>query len=301
MGLITNLEKMSKKQSLKKLKIAVVKAADEAVLKSIKHGLETETIEPVLIDDEEKLKHLVEKVGINLDDVMIVDEADDKKAAAKGVELARDKKVEALMKGFIGTGDLLRAVVDKEKGVRSSDLLSHVAVIYVPELSRFVAITDGGMVVQPNKEQLKTILLHGVEVMQSIQIAKPKAALLSASENVMSASDVSVWSKELTDELADAKDYVVEGPISLDLSLVPEIAQAKNYDGKIQGDADIIVTPDIVSGNTLAKSLTLFGGSEMAGLIIGAQVPIILTSRTSSSDEKYASILLARQVMQDNE
>lgn len=301
MGLITNLEKINKKKSSGKLKIAVVKAADEAVLQAIKHGLETKTIAPVLIDDEEKLKQLIEKVGINLDEVMIVDEADDKKAAAKGVELARDKKVAALMKGFIGTGALLRAVVDKEKGIRTSDLLSHVAVIYVPDLQRFVAITDGGMVIQPNKEQLKTILLHGVEVMQSIQITKPKAAFLSASENVMPTSDVSVWSKELTDELADAKDYVVEGPLSLDLSLVPEIAQAKNYEGKIQGDADIIVTPDIVTGNTLAKSLTLFGGSEMAGLIIGAQVPIILTSRTSSSDEKYASILLAQQVMQNNE
>lgn len=152
------------------------------------------------------------------------------------------------------------------------------------------------MVVEPDKEQLKTITEHGIKVIQGINIEKPKAALLSASENVMKNNDASVWSSELTAEMTN-NDFVVEGPISLDLSLVPEIAKEKGYSGNIQGDADIIVTPDIVSGNSLAKSLTIFGDSAMAGLIIGATVPIILTSRSSSSDEKYGSILLAQHTM----
>lgn len=296
MGLITGLQEINQGKVNGKIKIAVVKAANEEVLSSIKRGLEDGMIVPILIDDAATLKVMLEELAIDLKKVTIIDEADDKKAAEKGVELARTKEVDALMKGFVGTGDFLRPVVNKETGIRSSSLLSHVAVIFVPQLNRFIAVTDGGMVVQPDKKEFKTIIEHGVEVMQSIDVEKPKAALLSASENVMKNSDASVWVSELTSEMQN-DNYIVEGPISLDLSLVPEIAKEKGYPGKIQGDADIIVTPDIVSGNSLAKSLTIFGNSAMAGLIIGATVPIILTSRSSSSDEKYGSILLAQHVM----
>lgn len=299
MGLITGLQEINKDKVNEKIKIAVVKAANEEVLSSIKRGLNDGMIEPILIDDATKLRTMMEELSIDPGTVTIIDESDDKKAAEKGVELARTKEVDALMKGFVGTGDFLRPVVNKETGIRTSSLLSHVAVIFVPELNRFIAVTDGGMVVQPDKEEFKTIIEHGIEVMQSIEIEKPKAAILSASENVMKNNDASVWASELTAEM-ESEDYIVEGPISLDLSLVPEIAEEKGYPGKIQGDADVIVTPDIVSGNSLAKSLTLFGGSAMAGLIIGATVPIILTSRSSSSDEKYGSILLAQHVMNQN-
>lgn len=296
MGLISSLKKVKSNKQTEKIKIAVVKAADEEVLHSIKRGLEDGMIEPVLIDDAQKLTKIMSKLDIDLNEVTIIDEADDKKAAARGVELVRAGEVGALMKGFIGTSDFLRPVVNKEMGIRSSRLLSHVAVLYVSKLKRFLAITDGGMVIQPNKEEYKTIIDHGVKVMKSINIKKPKAALLCASENVIPIYEPSMWANELTNEIND-DNYVVEGPISLDLALVPEIAKQKNYKGKIQGDADVIVTPDIASGNSLAKSLTIFGDSKMAGLIIGATVPIILTSRSSSSDEKYGSILLARHYM----
>jgi phosphate butyryltransferase len=296
MGLISSLKKVKSNKQTEKIKIAVVKAADEEVLHSIKRGLEDGMIEPVLIDDAKELKDLMAKLDISLNEVKIIDEADDKKAAEKGVELVRAGEVGSLMKGFIGTGDFLRPVVNKEMGIRSSSLLSHVAVLYVEKLKRFLAITDGGMVIQPNKEEYKTIIDHGVKVMKSINIKKPKAALLSASENVIPIYEPSMWASELTNEMNN-ENFVVEGPISLDLALVPEIAEQKNYQGKIQGDAAVIVTPEIASGNSLAKSLTIFGESEMAGLIIGATVPIILTSRSSSSNEKYGSILLARHYM----
>lgn len=300
MGLVEKLEEITQNKSKQKLKIVVVKAANEEVLESIKRATDNDIVEAILIDDKEELEKMTKKLSINSEKIEIVDEADDKKAAAKGVEFVRTAKAGALMKGFIGTSDLLRAVVNREKGIRASKLLSHVAVIYLPALERLVAVTDGGMVVRPDKEELKTIIEHGVEVMDSVLDKEAKVSILSASENVMKASDASVWADELTEELAE-KDYLVEGPISLDLSLDPEIAREKNYSGKIQGDADIIVTPDIVSGNSLSKSLLMFGGAKMAGLILGASVPIILTSRSSSSDEKYASILLAQQVMQGKE
>lgn len=296
MGIISKLQESEKENKKSKTRIAVVKAADEEVLSSIKRGLEDKLIEPILIDDAKKLKELLNQLEIEETAVEIIDEVDDSKAAEIGVRLAREKNVDVLMKGFLSTGDLLRPVVDREKGIRSSELLSHVAVLFVSRLNKLLAITDGGMVTEPDKEQLEIIAKHGVEVMQSVNIKHPKVALLSASENVIRNYETSIWAKELTEE-QDETDFTLEGPLSLDLALIPEIAKQKGYSGKIQGDADVIVTPDITSGNSLAKSLTLFGDAEMAGLIIGASVPIILTSRSSSSDEKYGSILLARHFM----
>lgn len=296
MGIVSELQKLEKENKADKTRVAVVKAADEEVLDSIKRGLDDDIIYPVLIDDAEKLKKLLAQFDISESAVEIVDEADDKKAAEIGVKLAREEQVDVLMKGFLGTGDLLRPVVNREEGIRSSKLLSHVAVLYVSKLNRLLAITDGGMVTEPDKEQLQIVAQHGAQVMQSVGINHPKVSFLSASENVIRNYETSVWAKELTEEQRE-EDFTVEGPLSLDLSLIPEIAKQKGYTGKVQGDADVIVSPDITSGNSLAKSLTLFGDSEMAGLIIGASVPIVLTSRSSSSDEKYSSILLARHFM----
>lgn len=296
MGIVFELQKLEKEIKADKTRVAVVKAADEEVLDSIKRGLDDDIIYPILIDDAQKLKKQLAQFNISESAVEIVDEADDKKAAEIGVKLAREKQVDVLMKGFLGTGDLLRPVVNREEGIRSSKLLSHVAVLYVSKLNRLLAITDGGMVTEPDKEQLQIVAQHGAQVMQSVGVDHPKVSFLSASENVIRNYETSVWAKELTEEQTE-EDFTVEGPLSLDLSLIPEIAKQKGYTGKVQGDADVIVTPDITSGNSLAKSLTLFGDSEMAGLIIGASVPIVLTSRSSSSDEKYSSILLARHFM----
>lgn len=296
MGIVFELQKLEKEIKADKTRVAVVKAADEEVLDSIKRGLDDDIIYPILIDDAQKLKKQLAQFNISESAVEIVDEADDKKAAEIGVKLAREKQVDVLMKGFLGTGDLLRPIVNREEGIRSSKLLSHVAVLYVSKLNRLLAITDGGMVTEPDKEQLQIVAQHGAQVMQSVGVDHPKVSFLSASENVIRNYETSVWAKELTEEQTE-EDFTVEGPLSLDLSLIPEIAKQKGYTGKVQGDADVIVTPDITSGNSLAKSLTLFGDSEMAGLIIGASVPIVLTSRSSSSDEKYSSILLARHFM----
>ncbi|MGO3608589.1 MAG: phosphate acyltransferase, partial [Enterococcus sp.] len=200
-----------------------------------------------------------------------------------------------IMKGHLSTGKLLKAVVDKEHGIRRSPLLSHVAVLYMPTLDRLVGFTDGGMVLEPSKEEMSIIIDHAVEVMHSLNQVKPKVALLSATENVIPKLASSKIEFDVVQE-NQREDCIIEGPLSLDISLSPAIALDKGYSGAIQGDADIIVTPDIVSGNAVSKSLTLFGGAQMAGLIIGAQVPIILTSRSSSSEEKYASILLAKMM-----
>ena len=297
MTLISTIQNInhSAKQKDKPLSLAVVKAAHDEVIESLREAINEGMVYAVLIDNKEALQKLIQKYQLPENSYEIVAEDSDEAASKLAVEMVKNGKANAIMKGHLSTGKLLKAVVDKEHGIRRSPLLSHVAVLYMPTLYRLVGFTDGGMVLEPSKEEMSIIIDHAVEVMHSLNQVKPKVALLSATENVIPKLASSKIEFDVVQE-NQREDCIIEGPLSLDISLSPAIALDKGYSGAIQGDADIIVTPDIVSGNAVSKSLTLFGGAQMAGLIIGAQVPIILTSRSSSSEEKYASILLAKMM-----
>ncbi|MGY3723830.1 phosphate butyryltransferase [Granulicatella balaenopterae] len=282
------------------IRLVVVKAAHQEVIECVKNAINEGISKVIFIDSQEKLLEYSQQYQLPMEQVEIIDEADDQKAAMKAVEIIRNGEADAIMKGHISTGKLLKAVVDKEKGIRKSPLLSHVAVLYVPKLDRLIAISDGGMVLQPTKEEMEVVIRHAVDVYHSLGKEVPKVALLSCAETVIP----KLASSTIADEIVKSTkmtDCIIEGPLSIDISLSPEIAEDKGYQGKIQGDADIIISPDIVSGNSLSKSLILFGESKMAGLILGASVPIILTSRSSSAEEKFASILLARNIMASKE
>lgn len=275
----------------KVLHLVIAKAADRDVIESIIKPLKEGLIHPILIDDEQKINKLLRSFDIDNSKVTIINEADDSKASALAVKEVKDGRANVLMKGKIGTNVLLKAVVNKETGIRKNEILSHVAVLYVPKLNRLIAISDGGMNLTPDKKQLSSIIEASEKVMKNIGISRPKISILSANEAVLPKLQSSVDAREIMEENNSVR--IIEGPLSIDISLSPEIALDKGYKGKIQGDADILITPDIVSGNLLSKSLLMFGGSEMAGLVLGAKVPIVLTSRSASSEEKYASILLA--------
>lgn len=298
MTFINQLTDQLKQADVPKLTIAIAKAASQGVIESLLQPLKEGYIHPILIDDQVAIEELLVENQIDRDQVTVIDEADPEQVAFRAVEAVRNGQANALMKGKIGTGTLLKQVVNKETGIRASELLSHVAVLDVPNLERLIAITDGGMVLTPDKEQTKIIIHHAVQVIKALGINQPKVSLLSANEQVIEKLPSSVAAAELIVE-HDSDEFVLEGPLSIDISLSPDIAADKGYDGKIQGDADVLVTPDIVAGNMLSKSLLLFGGAMMAGLIIGARVPIILTSRSAKAEEKYASILLAALMMKE--
>ena len=270
-------------------RIAVVKAASDHVLDAIIPAVEKNWVFPILIDDATKLQDLIGD-RLSADQYQVIDCADEIAAAQKGVDLAREGAADILMKGTLPTGKFLKPVVNSDTGIRQSSLLSHVAVVENPAIGRLIGLTDGGMVTQPTKEDLPHIIAHGRQVMAKLGVTEAKVSLLSAAENVIRTLPSSVMQHEYVNE---ADDPLLDGPLSLDISLVPEIAAEKGYQGVVQGDASILVTPDIVSGNTLAKSLILFGNGGMAGVICGAKVPIVLTSRSASDSEKYYSIALA--------
>ncbi len=268
-------------------RIVIVKAASHHVVDAIIPATERGWVRPIFIDDEKEMETVLGG-KLPTDSYQIIDEGDPVRAAQTGVDLVREGTGDILMKGTTSTGVFLKPVVNKETGIRASELLSHVAIVEAPALGRLMVMTDGGMVPQPSKAELPAIIEHARQVAKVIGANPDKVALLSAAETVIGRLPSSVMQAEYA-----AENDGVEGPISLDIATVASVANEKGYHGNIQGDASILVAPDIVACNTLVKSLVLFGGGAMAGIVCGASVPIVLTSRSASDTEKFASIALA--------
>lgn len=274
-------------------RVAVVNAASNHVLEGVYALAKKGLVIPYLLDDEKKLN---EKLSVsNFKDInyKVIHVESDEQSAFKGIELVRNQEVDFIMKGNIQTGTLLKQVVNRETGIREKDVLSHLAIIEVPTYPKLLGVTDGGMLLTPDVDQKEAVIENALEVMISLGYEKPKFAILSASESVQPKLQASVDGKELTNRFEKHPHCIVEGPISLDLSLSPKVAEAKGYEGKIQGDADVLVAADVIGGNTLSKSMLLLAGGSMAGVILGAKAPIVLTSRSSSSDEIKQSLLVA--------
>jgi len=282
-------------------KVAVVNAASEHSLESIFELADQGVVIPYLIDDKSTLENLISDMNIQNTNYHLIDVTSDEEAAFKGVELVRENKVDFIMKGNIQTGTLLKQVVNRETGIRDKDVLSHLALVEVPAYSKLLGITDGGMLLTPDVEQKEAIIQNSLDVMKAIGYDKPKFAVLSAAEVVQPKLPASVDADELTKRFKNNEECIVEGPISLDLAINPSIATEKGYKGNIQGDADVLVASDVVAGNTLTKSMLLLADASMAGVILGSQVPIVLTSRSSSAAEKRYSLLLALKVSHENE
>lgn len=278
-----------------KKKVAVVAAHDEHTLEAVFKAKEDGVVEPILIGRKDKIKEILDKHNFALSDEFIIDIEDESQAAYKAVELVNENKANSIMKGKIQTADLLKAVVDKERGIRTGRLMTHFAVLEVPTYHKLLAITDGGMVMYPTLEQKKGIIQNAVDVLLSLGYEKPKVAVLAAVEKVNPKMPETVDAAELKKmaEIGELTNCIVEGPISYDIAMNRESAEIKGFDSPVVEDVDILIPPNIATGNILAKALIYSGNAKMAGIIVGAKVPIILTSRGSSSEEKYLSIVLA--------
>lgn len=275
-----------------KIRIGVVCANDEVTIQSVFNQKVRDYLEPILIGDEEIITKILKKLDFS---ARVVPAGTEEECAALGVEMVKKNDIDFLMKGHIQTRTFLKAIVDREKGIATSGLLSHVAINEIPAYHKLLLTTDGGMVTAPSKEDKKILIQHGIEVMNKIGIVKPKVGILAAAEKVNPKIASSVEAEEIMQELqADAPDSCwIDGPISLDLSLSKEVADIKHYDSPVAGDADIVIGPDITTMNVLGKSLTILAGAKMAGLIMGASVPIVMVSRGSTEEEKAYSILIA--------
>lgn len=284
----------AKVRGIPRRKAVVAAAQDEHALEAVIRAAREGFIDYILVGNKAGILDIGEKLGASIPADVIVDAAEETEAAEKAVALIRQGAGDFLMKGKLETAALMRAVIHKDTGIRRESAMSHVAFFELPRYPKLLGITDGGMIPYPTLEQKATIIRNAAGVFKTLGYETPKAAVLAASETVNERMPETGDAKLLKEgcEKGELGDCFVEGPISLDLALSRESAAIKGYESPVTGDADILVVPNIACGNILGKSLMYMGNAKMAGCIVGAQVPIVLTSRGASAEEKHLSILL---------
>ena len=244
----------------------------------------------------DKLQFVVFDSGSNVDQAdtwtfhQARDEAD---AVTQAVGLVAQGKADILLKGIVQTHTLLKELLRPDYQLRLQKVLSHVAIIHLPQLNRPLLLSDAGMNIDPDEDRLAAIVENAVGVAHQIGLQKPKVALLSAAENFNPKMPSSVLAQAVAKQFETRSDAVIAGPISLDLALSPASVAHKHYEGVIQGDADVLIVPTIDVGNVLYKALMLFTNARSGGTIVGAKVPIVLTSRSDSVDSKLTALAFA--------
>lgn len=289
---LEQLLELASKNKKKTLSVAV--AQDKEVLNAVLKAVELGIVDAVLVGDEAEIRKIADDDNLDLSNVKIIDEKDKFKAAAKAVELVSNGTANYIMKGMIGTADLLRAVLNKDAGLRGAGLLSHVMIYGLKNYSKLLFLTDGGMVPYPDLNEKVGILENAVKIAHALNIKNPKVAPICAVEIVNPAMTATVDAAALTamNRRGQLKGCIVDGPLALDNAISKQAAEHKGIISPVAGDADILLVPNIESGNFLGKALTYFADAESAGIIVGAKCPIVLVSRADSAASKLYSIAL---------
>ena len=291
-------EVLEKVKSSEIKKVAVAVAQDEPVLEAIKEAKAKGLAEAILVGDENEIKALAEKLDMDLSLYEVIHEANPSKAALKAVELVSTGKADMVMKGLVDTANFLRAVLNKEVGLRTGKLMSHVAVFEIPAFDRLIFMTDAAFNMYPDLKAKIDILNNAVKVAHAVGIDMPKVAPICAVEVVnpdMPATvDASILSK--MSDRGQIKGCIVDGPLALDNALSEEAAAHKKVSGPVAGKADIMLLPNIDSANVMYKTLTYTTDSKNGGILVGTSAPVILTSRADSFETKVNSIALAALV-----
>ena len=297
----TMLDIQAKAKSVRKRVLSVACAHDLEVMLAVDEAVNKGIVEPVMVGDVEKIKKIAKEKNIDISNWQLVDEKDDFNAAMKAVKYVSEGKADMIMKGMIATGTFLKAVLNKEWGLRSGSLLSHVALIEVPTYHKLVAVTDAAMNVAPDIMAKVDIINNSVKVMRALGINKPKVAAICAVETVNIAMQPTIDAALLA-KMSDRnqiKNCVVDGPLALDNAISKEASEHKGIISEVAGDADIILCPDIEAGNVLYKALSFLAEAKIAAIIVGASCPIVLTSRADSDEAKLNSIALAASCVID--
>lgn len=281
-----------------KSRMAVVAAQEahtlEAVMKATADGL----VKPILLGNAEQTKRILIELGYSTDGVEIIDIATPEECAVTAARLAAEGRVDSIMKGKVETGVVMKVMLDKANGLRKRNVLSGFGLFETPYYHKVFGITDIALNLYPNLEQKKAILENALDVFHALGVENPKVAVVAAVENVNPKMQETVDASELC-KMAEAGEITgctIAGPISVDLAMDPESAAIKGYSSSVAGDADLLLVPDISSGNIAAKLVTSVAGGRTCGIMIGAKVPLIVLSRAATADDKYMSIVLSALV-----
>jgi len=282
-------------RGLDPLRTAVVFPCDRLSLEGACEATRAGLIEPVLLGAEKEMRHFAHLLHWNLENVAVIDIPEASAAATQAVTLARTGQVEALMKGSLHTDDLMAQVVSAERGIRTGRRISHVFVMDVPSYAKLLLITDAAVNIAPNLDEKADIAQNAIDLAHALGIKRPKMAILSALETVTPRIPSTIEAAALC-KMADRQQItgaILDGPLALDSAISHESAVVKHIDSPVAGDADILLVPDMEAGNMLAKELSYLAGADAAGIVLGAQVPIILTSRADNPRARLASCAVA--------
>ena len=262
-----------------------------AVLRAWKDGI----IEPVFIGDNDGIRSICSELGYDISELSVVHEPDIDKAVEKSVRMLSARQADILMKGKVGTSTLLKAVLKKEWGLRTGSLLSHIALFEVGTYHKLIGVTDVAMNIAPNLKDKIAIVNNSVSFLNRLGYVMPKVAVLGAVEMVNENMEATLHAALLSkmNQREQIRNCIIDGPLAFDNAVSLESAQHKGIKSEVAGDTDLLLMPDIEVGNVLYKSLVFFAQAKVASMILGAKVPIVLTSRSDSEQAKYDSILLA--------
>ncbi|HAJ31795.1 MAG TPA: phosphate butyryltransferase [Candidatus Atribacteria bacterium] len=275
-------------------KMAVASAEQEDVLNAVETARKERLIDSILVGDKKEIIQIAEKKGIDPVNYEIIDKPDKTEAARCAVELVRNKKASILMKGMIETARLLKAILDKEIGLRTNRMLSHVYTLQIKDYDRLLTMTDGAMSISPDLKQKAQIIQNAIYYAHSLGIEKPKVAVVAALELVNPDMPATIDAACLAkmSERGQIVGGIVDGPLAFDNAISKEAAKHKGVESPVSGEVDIVLAPNIESGNIFAKALVYLAKAEPAGLLLGAKVPVVLASRADSAQSKLNSIAL---------
>lgn len=277
------------------MKLAVAAAEDEHVLEAVMEAYHLGIISPVLVGDLVKIREIAEKENYDLSGIALVESASLEESAEKAVKLVSSGEADFLMKGLVDTSIIMKAVLNKEWGLRTGRLISHVMMIELKNYHKLLALTDGGMNISPDVNQKKDIIDNAVIVCKSLGLKEVKVACLAAKEKPSDKMPATMDAAELQKkcEAGEFEDgVIVEGPLALDLCFSKEAAEIKKFKSDMAGDVDVMLFPNIEMGNGVAKTMTYIADANSAGIIMGAAKPIVLVSRADTAEIKLNSIAL---------
>jgi len=277
-----------------RLSIAIAVADDRDVLEAVKMAMDFGIVSPILVGRKTRIEAMLKDLSINVADVEVVDIEDDAEASLEAVRLVSSGKASLLMKGMVKTATFLKAVLNKEVGLRTGRILSHVFLIEPPYADRFYGIADGGINMYPTLQEKVQILQNTVMLYHALGYEIPKVAVLAAVEVVNPDMPATVDGAALS-KMADRKQIKgveVDGPLALDNAVSEVAARHKGIESSVAGRADILLVPDIEAGNMMGKVMLEMSGGRGAGLVVGAKRPVVLTSRIDTPETRFLSICL---------
>lgn len=277
------------------IRVAVAHPCEARALRSALDASDSELIDPILIGPRSRIEAAAQELGVDLDDFEIVDSEHSHDSALRAVQMARGGDVDAVMKGSLHTQELLEAIVHAEHGLRTERRISHVFAVATRNYPKPLFITDAAINIEPNLSQKVDIVQNAIDLCRTLGIEEPRVAILSAVETV----DPKIPSTVDAAALCKMRDRgqitggLLDGPLAFDNAISIEAARIKKIKSEVAGRPDILLVPDLISGNILVKQMTFMGGADAAGIVLGARVPIILSSRSDSLRSRLASCALA--------